>query len=68
LIRWFGLDTVKGHHSSVELINFGAMSNYSTDLSYAIEADRLDPLASYKNQFHFPEKTDNQSYTFAATH
>lgn len=56
LIRWFALDTVKGHDSSGELSNFGAMSNYSTDLSYAIEADRLDPLASYKNQFHFPEK------------
>ncbi|MFM7357613.1 MAG: kynureninase, partial [Sediminibacterium sp.] len=32
------------------------MLTYSTDLSFAIEADQQDPLASYKNQFHFPEK------------
>lgn len=32
------------------------MNRFSTDISFAIEADKNDPLASYREQFHFPVK------------
>lgn len=42
--------------SCLEMSNFELMSEYSTDISYAIAADQRDPLAAYKDQFHFPVK------------
>jgi kynureninase len=36
------------------------LSNYKTGLEYAIEQDKIDPLASYRNKFHIPkDKTGN---------
>lgn len=32
------------------------MNQFSTDISFAIEADKNDPLASFREQFHFPVK------------
>lgn len=36
------------------------MSNYKLGLDFAIEQDRNDVLASYRNQFHFPKDKDGQ--------
>jgi len=40
------------------------MTAYSTSLSCAKELDQTDPLASYRNRFFLPEKSDGEPCTY----
>ena len=40
------------------------MTNYKPGIAYAIEQDREDPLADYRQKFHIPKNSDGEEWLY----